>query len=236
MKGKIGTILIVISIIIMVSYTILSREIGDLDEIWNYNIARAISEGNLPYKDVSMITGPLLHSINGLILKVFTNQLLTLRILAIILITSIIFLIYCILRKLKINTSLSIIATFTIAYLMRKYFCIDYNFFVLFLTLMIIFLEINNKNCKNYKRNFLIGFLGGLCVITKQTTGMLICTSIIGYNILIILFEKYQIRCRGRRSRRPEEKQYKNNYFCNCGNINPFNYFYYILINFKYTK
>ena len=68
---------IVLSIIII-------KPINDLDEIWNYNTARAISNGLIPYKDISMITTPLLPMITAIFLK-FSNQLIISRILVAIL-------------------------------------------------------------------------------------------------------------------------------------------------------
>ena len=52
---------------------IIIKPISDLDEIWNYNTARAISEGLVPYKDISMITTPLLPMITAIFLKTIAN-------------------------------------------------------------------------------------------------------------------------------------------------------------------
>lgn len=202
MKKHIKQIFMCIAIILIVSGTILSRPIADLDEIWNYNTARVISEGKIPYKDVSMITTPLLPSINAICLKIFSNNLLTMRILAIILISSILLMVYFILNKLKVQKCISILSTMFIGYLLQNYFCIDYNFFVLFLTLIIIYLEIRNldnttqSNTQNKKQqlkhNLLIGILAGLCIITKQTTGMLISIAVLSYEIIILLYNNYR--------------------------------------------
>ena len=51
-------ILIISVIFITIFSIIIIKPISDLDEIWNYNTARAISEGLIPYKDISMITSP----------------------------------------------------------------------------------------------------------------------------------------------------------------------------------
>ena len=37
----------------------------DLDEVWNYNTANAFAMGLIPYKQVSMITTPLLPMIKS---------------------------------------------------------------------------------------------------------------------------------------------------------------------------
>ena len=49
----------------------------DLDEVWNYNTANAFAMGLIPYKQVSMITTPLLPMINSIFLKVVFNGIMT---------------------------------------------------------------------------------------------------------------------------------------------------------------
>ena len=134
-------IAIYIAIFMAVSSIILTREIGDLDEIWNYNFANCITKGLVPYRDFNIVITPLLPIIEGIILKILPNELIIMRILAVILASSILFMLYKILQTLKTNKSLNILAVLTIGYLLKNYYCIDYNFFVLFLTLIIIYLE-----------------------------------------------------------------------------------------------
>lgn len=66
---KKNDLLIVIFIFITIFSIIIVKPISDLDEIWNYNTARVISEGLIPYKDISMITTPLLPMITAVFLK-----------------------------------------------------------------------------------------------------------------------------------------------------------------------
>ncbi len=40
--------------------TVLPRNLADLDEIWNFNFARNIANGLIPYKDFNMLQTPLL--------------------------------------------------------------------------------------------------------------------------------------------------------------------------------
>ncbi len=178
-------------LLISISSIILPRYIGDLDEIWNYNFANCISKGLIPYKDFNIVITPFLPILEGIILKILPNELIIIRILAIILSSSILFLIYIVLENLKINKNVSILTTAIIAYLLKNYFCIDYNFFVLFLTLLIIYIEIKNTNKKQQiKYNLLIGILVGLCITTKQTTGILIAISTIAYEIIFLIHNK----------------------------------------------
>ena len=92
MKKK--SILLFTFIFIVVFSIIIIKPISDLDEIWNYNTARAISQGLIPYKDISMITTPVLPMLTAIILKVTANEIIVSRILAAILWTGILFTIY----------------------------------------------------------------------------------------------------------------------------------------------
>ena len=40
--------------------TVLTRNLANLDEIWNFNFARNIANGLIPYKDFNMLQTPLL--------------------------------------------------------------------------------------------------------------------------------------------------------------------------------
>lgn len=68
MKKKDELILFIIAFII-IFFSILAKPINNLDEIWNYNFARNIADGLIPYKDFNMLQMPLLPIISGIILK-----------------------------------------------------------------------------------------------------------------------------------------------------------------------
>ena len=72
-KVKKKEILLISFIFIAIFSIIIIKPINDLDEIWNYNTARAIVEGGVPYKDISMITTPLLPIITALVLKIIST-------------------------------------------------------------------------------------------------------------------------------------------------------------------
>ena len=71
-----------IFIAVMVFSIIAINPISNLDEIWNYNTARAITQNLIPYKDISMITTPLLPMITALFLKLIANEVIVSRVLA----------------------------------------------------------------------------------------------------------------------------------------------------------
>ena len=109
MKKYAKDILIFLALLILILAVILPRELNNLDEIWNYNFARNVADGRLPYKDFNMIQTPLLPLICGGILRIVGNELIVMRIIACILCASILFITYKIMDKLKINTILSLI-------------------------------------------------------------------------------------------------------------------------------
>lgn len=178
MKKK--NIILFAFIFFIVLSTIIIKPINDLDEIWNYNTARAISNGLIPYKDISMITTPLLPIITAIFLK-FSNQLIISRILVAILWTGILFTTQKIFMKLVKEENISLILTAIIGIICRNIYCIDYNITVLFLALAILYIELKNK-----KLDLLVGILAGLALCTKQSIGFTLSFIVVLYKILLI--------------------------------------------------
>ena len=178
--------------VIVLMAAILPRELNDLDELWNYNFARNIYDGKLPYKDFNMLQMPLLPIICGTILKIFGNELIVMRAIGIFLNTTILFFAYKILEQLKINKYYRYLSLGAIYILYFKYFCIDYNFSILLITLVTIYIELrhlnnNNDIFKDYKKNeILLGMLVGTSILFKQTTGLFLSIIFIFYKLLIV--------------------------------------------------
>lgn len=149
----------------------------DLDEVWNYNTANAFAMGLIPYKQVSMITTPLLPMINSIFLKVVFNGIMTYRVLMGIVFALIVLFIYLIIKELSNKKLLSYICAFFIGTLLIKKFLLDYNYLFLLISLVIAFLEIRdikkNENF-NFNHNLCVGVLTGLAFLTKQTIGALL--------------------------------------------------------------
>ena len=157
---------------------IIEKPISNLDELWNYNIAKNIAKGLIPYKDISMITTPLLPIIEALILKATADELIVFRIMNAIQITLIIFFSYKILETLIKNKLYSIILAFLLIFIFKDDIFLDYNFCTLLLSLIMVYLEIKTDiDSKN--RNMIIGIIGGLSFCTKQTIGALICCELV---------------------------------------------------------
>lgn len=138
--------LLIAFIFIAVFSMIIIKPISNLDEIWNYNTARAISEGLTPYKDISMITTPFLPMITAIFLKIIANEVIVSRILASILWTGILFTTYKILKKLIREENICLILTSLIGIICRDIYCIDYNIAILFIALVILYQELKNTS------------------------------------------------------------------------------------------
>ena len=148
-----------IFIAVMVFSIIAINPISNLDEIWNYNTARAITQNLIPYKDISMITTPLLPMITAIFLKTIANEVIVSRILASILWTGILFTTYKILKKLLKEENICLILTAIIGFICRDIYCIDYNVTVLLISLIILYSELKNiENVAKFqnKRDLLI--------------------------------------------------------------------------------
>lgn len=164
----------------------LTASATDLDEVWNYNTANAFAMGLIPYKQVSMITTPLLPMINSIFLKIFFNGIITYRVVMGIIFALIVLFIYLIIRELSSKRLLSYICAFFIGTLLIKNFLLDYNYLFLLIVLMIVFLEIRdlkkNENF-NFNHNLCVGLLTGLAFLIKQTIGLLL--------IIVVIFEVF---------------------------------------------
>ena len=157
---KKNDLLIVIFIFITIFSIIIVKPISDLDEIWNYNTARVISEGLIPYKDISMITTTLLPMITAVFLKIIANELIVSRIIAAILWTGILYTVY---------KNVALICTALIGILCRDIYCIDYNVTVLFIALIVLYQELKNINSQDFdkRREFLIRNISRICNMYK---------------------------------------------------------------------
>ena len=189
-KKKIINILIQFSIfalsLVLFLVARLTAPATDLDEVWNYNTANAFAMGLIPYKQVSMITTPLLPMINSIFLKIVFNGIITYRVVMGIIFALIVFFIYLIIRELSNKRLLSYICAFFIGTLLINKFLLDYNYLFLLIVLMIAFLEVRdlkkNENF-NFNHNLCVGLLTGLAFLTKQTIGILL--------IFIMIFEVF---------------------------------------------
>ena len=162
MKNKllVKNILIYLGLILLVSGKIFIREFNNLDEIWVFNTARCFANGLLPYRDFTIIITPLLSMIAGTILKIFGTELIVFRFLECFEVATILFVIYKILVKLKINKSISLLMTLVIYLAYSDIFTFDYNWAVLLITLLTVYMELKFLKAEfSFKRDFILGIL-----------------------------------------------------------------------------
>ena len=132
-------------IFLVILTNIIIKPLGNLDEIWNFNFARCISNGLVPYKDISMVITPLVSFLSAIFLKIFGSELFVTRVLAAILAIVNLGIIYKICTNIGIKSPISKVLVLVIMYIMTAYFCLDYNFFILTLALSIILLEVKKQ-------------------------------------------------------------------------------------------
>lgn len=191
-KKYIEDILIFLAFWIIIFTIIVSKEINSLDEVWVFNTARNIANGLMPYKDFNLVTTPGLPIICGLILKLFGTEMFFMRLMASILNSCIFFIIYKILKALGINKYISLMFVGLVLNLYKVFLYIDYNVIVLFIALFSLLIELKKYNLEkeilklNIKTDFLLGLLIGTTILMKQTTGVFIIITFIGYKFLFI--------------------------------------------------
>lgn len=88
-------------------------------------------------------------------------------------------------KELKLNIKWSILSSALLFLFIKDNFYIDYNYAILFIVLVLIYVELKYKNYST-RYNLLIGLLAGLTILLKQSTGIII--SVI--TVLYLLAEK----------------------------------------------
>lgn len=153
---------------------IISYEIYDMDEIWNYQFARRILYGFVPYKDFAMLPLPLSAQLNGWILSLTKDELVIMRWIAslVAIINALIFL--RILRLIGKNHLIAIFYTACFLSLFLVYPKNNYSWYaVMFLATALLF-ELR-KVIGDHRSLFYelwIGMMLGLVTITKQNVGL----------------------------------------------------------------
>ena len=131
------------------------------DPIADYGFSYAIRLGEIPYKDFNIITTPLYPFIMSIGLFIWNNYIMFL-LEQTLLVTIMFVLLHKIYGKRVFALLFLICATVAIGILPT------YNFFVMFLLVLLLFLE------KKYsKKDLLIGIVIGLAILTKHTIGVL---------------------------------------------------------------
>lgn len=136
------------------------------DAIWNYGFSYAIARGEVPYVDFNMVVPPFSPFVY-LIPFLFSNSYIVY-----LFCHSILFVIlFYFLEKLFGNKVYLLLIFFLFPFPVGNVMLIlpGYNFLLLLLFTLILYLEKNNKS------DYLIGILLGLCIFTKQSVGVFLC-------------------------------------------------------------
>ena len=186
-KENIFKVFVIILFFISIFSITMPRALGNYDELWNFNFANQMANGLIPYKDFNMIQTPLMPMVCSIFLKIFGQELIVMRVLAVILNLMIFYVSYKILSYLKVSKPLILGTLISIFLILQKYMYIDYNLGLLLILLLIIYLELRKTTQKlklNIKYDILIGILSGLCFTLKQSIGMVAIIVLVGYQIL----------------------------------------------------
>ena len=159
MKKTIKNILIIL-VTFFISYSLLILfSINFADVTWNFGMSHAIRVGEIPYKDFNIVMTPLYQYLMSDFLLIKDSYLLFLFGQA-ILVTLFFITIYKLIGN-KVLILLPIIA------FPRFFFILpNYNFLAVFLVLVLLYLEKNNKS------DYLIGVILSLLILTKHSIGL----------------------------------------------------------------
>ena len=142
----------------------------NLDNYWNFDNSMQISNGLLPYRDISIITTPLFHFIVSVFLSIFGKNIVAFaaicsifKIAHAVLIVKIIELLMN--KKDKVNNFLM----YTILIFLFYVSYYEYNLLAVFFISCITYVELKFKESKN--KNIIIGFLAALSFLTKHSIG-----------------------------------------------------------------
>lgn len=131
----------------------------NLDEVWNYGFSHNIYSGLIPYKDFNMVITPFYPFLMSLGFHLFGSSMLVFHIEQALISVVFCFILFTLLGKkiwfiipllfVPINVSFP-----------------SYNIFLFYLLVLLVYLE------KNKSSDYVIGFILGLAVLTKQSVGV----------------------------------------------------------------
>lgn len=181
--------IVCIFIFIIAGGLIFQEKLNDLDELWQYNFAKNILSRLVPYRNLNITSMPFFLFLVAIFLKIFTNQLIIMRIYNILIFSGILYMAYRILKLLGINKYISVLATIIMYFLFYYDLGVEYNYLILLITMLSLYIELHRlkKNsifdCKN---EIILGILMGLTIATKYTIGILLTVMFCLYKIIFI--------------------------------------------------
>lgn len=174
---KFGNFMFAMCLVLLITMATIIKPVSSLDEVWNFNVGRCIANGLIPYKDISMVSTPLLGFLIAIPLKLFGQEMFYIRIFAIVLGLLCFVSIFKIFKNLEIKREVTHIFVLIVVALLSSFIYAEYNLLSLFFILQIILLEIKyikNKKWDRWIADLIIGFLAGLVICSKQSVGIVI--------------------------------------------------------------
>ncbi len=133
----------------------------DLDVVWNYGFSYAISRGEVPYRDFNMVVTPLYSFIMAIPFLLFGHNLIVYLIANSLVFTLLIYLLF---KLYHDKTWYIVFLSLIFIYFLSRVF--GYNLGILFCYFLLIYCEKENKS------DYLIGFILGCALLTKQSVGL----------------------------------------------------------------
>lgn len=194
MKNKFKDIffeaIICIFIFIIAGGLIFQEKLNDLDELWQYNFAKNILSGLVPYRDFNIISTPFFSFLAAIFLKIFTNQLIIMRIYNTLIFSGILYMAYRIFKLLGINKYISVLATIIMYFLFYYDLGVEYNYLILLITMLSLYIDLHRLKRNGMfdcpKNEIILGILIGLTIVTKHTIGVLLTGMFCLYKIIFI--------------------------------------------------
>ena len=166
--SKKHTDLIVFAVILTASLLhICLNNLASLDELWNYNFARQIGMGMLPYRDYNMVQTPLYAMVMSLPLLLH-RSLFVYRLVCSLLVAVQSFVFY---KALVAGTKNRLLA---LPFILISILLVDYTSYnTLFLLLALLAYYVIIKG-QFQKHALILGMLGALSIFSRQTSGSIL--------------------------------------------------------------
>lgn len=135
---------------------------NQFDSIWSYGYSYAISIGEVPYRDFSLLTTPLFPFLFSIGLRLISHDNIIFLIEQAILLTATFYFLFRIFGK----KAWFMLVVMLFPWVNTIVIVPTYNYLAFFLMVVTIFLE------KEQKSDYLVGFILGLILLTKQSIGI----------------------------------------------------------------
>lgn len=161
----------------------------NLDEIWNFGFANNLYRGLVPYLDFNMVLTPFYPWFMSLFFYAFGNNMLVFHIVNAVILTGCFYLLEKLFQE---KVWLFLIFFFFPSNISFP----NYNTFLFVLLTLLIYLEKEVVPKNNKYIHYIIGFLLGICILTKQTVGcFLVLPSLIYRKDKKALFQRFTGLC-----------------------------------------